>query len=87
MSSNRSWMRRRLDGKGGISAEYVEGVNSFVEFVQPQKKKHLESLIKCPCKRCKNLAFMTEDALKWHLLQFGIIEVYVIRDLHGENSN
>ncbi|KAK1400605.1 hypothetical protein POM88_000210 [Heracleum sosnowskyi] len=87
MSSDRSWMRRRHDGKGGISEEYVRGVNSFVEFVQPEKKKHPEGLLKCPCKKCKNQAFMTEDELKWHLLQFGIIEAYITWDLHGEKSN
>lgn len=64
MSSDRSRMRRRLDGKGDISAEYVEGVNSFVEFVQLKKMKRQEGLIKCPRKRCKNLAFMIDDTLK-----------------------
>ncbi|KAK1395274.1 hypothetical protein POM88_014330 [Heracleum sosnowskyi] len=44
MSSDRSWMRRRHDGKGGISKEYVRGVNSFVEFVHPEKKKYPEGL-------------------------------------------
>ncbi|KAL8124816.1 hypothetical protein AgCh_012462 [Apium graveolens] len=30
---------------------------------------------------------MTEDVLKWHLLQFGIIEAYITWDLHGEKSD
>ncbi|KAK1368395.1 hypothetical protein POM88_034487 [Heracleum sosnowskyi] len=29
MSSNRSWMRRRFDGKGGISEEYVREVETI----------------------------------------------------------
>ncbi|KAK1352507.1 hypothetical protein POM88_053204 [Heracleum sosnowskyi] len=82
MSTDRSWMKRRFDGRGGITDEYKRGVDNFIEFAQQTKDKH--GLIGCPCTKCKNLAWITEDEVKFHLYQNGIIEAYTIWYDHGE---
>ncbi|KAK1361823.1 hypothetical protein POM88_046297 [Heracleum sosnowskyi] len=85
MSSDRSWMSRRYDGRGGLSDEYKRGVDNFVEFAQ--RIKDTDGNILCPCTQCKNSAWRTEDELKVHLYRFGIIESYTRWEYHGEKSN
>ncbi|KAK1385180.1 hypothetical protein POM88_022915 [Heracleum sosnowskyi] len=82
MSSDRSWMKRRFNGMGGITDEYKRGVDDFVKFAQQTKGAH--GLIGCPCTKCKNLAWITEDDVKFHLYQNGIIEAYTVWHHHGE---
>ena len=82
MSSDRSWMSSRFDGKGGLSDEYKRGVDDFVKFAQ--RSKDSNDNILCPCNHCKNSAWRTEDEVKVHLYRFGIIESYTRWEYHGE---
>ncbi|XP_074342360.1 uncharacterized protein LOC141679892 [Apium graveolens] len=85
MSSDRSWMKHRFDGMGGLTEEYKRGVDNFVQFAQKTKDRY--GLIGCPCTKCKNLVWITEDEVKYHLYLNGIIEAYTFWDHHGEKIN
>ncbi|XP_074352460.1 uncharacterized protein LOC141691589 [Apium graveolens] len=85
MSSDRSWMSHRDNGRGGLSDEYKRDVDSFVEFAQ--RIKDSDGNILCPCNECKHLLWRTGDELKMHLYRFGIIESYTRWYYHGEKSD
>lgn len=74
MSSDRSWMKRRFEGMGGITDKYKR----IVILLICTTKKGTHRLIGCPCTKRKNLAWITEDEVKYHLYQNGIIEAYTI---------
>ncbi|KAL8112257.1 hypothetical protein AgCh_019815 [Apium graveolens] len=78
-------MKHRFDGMGGLTEEYKRGVDNFVQFAQKTKDKY--GLIGCSCTKCKNLAWITEDEVKYHLYLNGIIEAYTVWDHHGEKIN
>ncbi|XP_026453753.1 uncharacterized protein LOC113355176 [Papaver somniferum] len=65
------------------SAQYIEGVRSFIEFVN--RNGGGNTLFSCPCSRCKNckgLGPLSEISL--HLLKYGILYTYTTWRFHGE---
>ncbi|XP_058192172.1 uncharacterized protein LOC131309573 [Rhododendron vialii] len=76
---DKSWIeiRNRLD------PTYIQGVEKFIEFAYD--KKHPDSKIYCPCKKCVNLIFGTRSGVKEHLIINGFNTKYTRWTLDGES--
>ncbi|KAG5522343.1 hypothetical protein RHGRI_034504 [Rhododendron griersonianum] len=76
---DKSWIeiRNRLD------STYIQGVEKFIEFAYD--KKHPDSKIYCPCKKCVNLIFGTRSGVKEHLIINGFNTKYTRWTIHGES--
>ncbi|KAG5553151.1 hypothetical protein RHGRI_011123 [Rhododendron griersonianum] len=76
---DKSWIdiRKRLD------PTYIEGVEKFLDFAYD--KKHPDSKIYCPCKKCVNLIFGTRSGVKEHLIINGFNTNYTRWTIHGES--
>ncbi|KAK1396953.1 hypothetical protein POM88_006816 [Heracleum sosnowskyi] len=80
MSSDRSWMSRRYDGRGGLSDEYKRGVDNFVEFAQ--RIKDTDGNILCtdivisPCAHlCRWAGILLDKDLKPKISDFGLAKL------------
>ena len=62
--------------------QYIDGVKQFLEFayahIEPGKK------IRCPCVKCNNNYFRTQDDVEADLYYHGIVKYYIPWVLHGE---
>ena len=65
-----------------MSKGYQVGVEEFMEFA----KRHSEdnNTIRCPCKKCCNVAILTFEKVQDHLMIRGIISSYKTWFFHGE---
>ncbi|CAH9091080.1 unnamed protein product, partial [Cuscuta europaea] len=67
------------------STAYIDGVNSFMKFVENFNGR--EGEIRCPCKGCLNLKVQDKNIVKIHLLESGIDPGYTTWFYHGEASS
>ncbi|KAF7146467.1 hypothetical protein RHSIM_Rhsim04G0033300 [Rhododendron simsii] len=76
---DKSWIeiRNRLD------PTYIQGVEKFIEFAYD--KKHPDSKIYCPCKKCVNVIFGTRSGVTEHLIINGFNTKYTRWTIHGES--
>ncbi|XP_039118420.1 uncharacterized protein LOC120254382 [Dioscorea cayenensis subsp. rotundata] len=77
---DKSWMHARK-----WSSQYVEGVKSFMKFVEEKLGSHCD--IQCPCIDCLNVYKKNQGQVYEHLLLRGIDTFYTIWIHHGEPSN
>lgn len=81
---NREWRYRRFTDDGYISHEFQEGLESFIEFARGHPAFMDRDKIRCPCKKCKNKAFMDEDTVRLHLASKGFELNYHVWVFQGE---
>ncbi|XP_058202901.1 uncharacterized protein LOC131317361 [Rhododendron vialii] len=76
---DKSWIhiRNRLD------PTYIQGLEKFIEFAYD--KKHPDSKIYCPCKKCVNLIFGTRSGVKEHLIINGFNTNYTRWTIQGKS--
>lgn len=84
MSVDRSWMWRRFDEKGFISAEFDKGVNEFLDFAYSHPNVVDHGKIRCPCAKCDNRKFNFRDNVHYHIKRNGFKHGYTTWDTHGE---
>ncbi|CAN1750149.1 hypothetical protein LINPERHAP1_LOCUS3952 [Linum perenne] len=77
---DKSWM-----GKRRFSVEYIEGVNSFMRFIQDHLGRNVD--IHCPCKSCLNVFQEPQEVVLSHLMINGIDVGYTRWIYHGEQFN
>ncbi|XP_060194586.1 uncharacterized protein LOC132623787 isoform X2 [Lycium barbarum] len=65
-----------------FSKRYVEGVKSFMKFVQSRFDQITK--VRCPCQDCLNINFQTQEVVYDELLMKGIMKDYVQWIYHGE---
>lgn len=95
MSSNesifeeRAWMYRRLDplNVNGVSNEFLDGLNSFLEFAQSQRSYRIRGNLLCPCSRCLNRKRHDANMVGKHLYRKGFMDFYFIWTCHGEKCD
>ncbi|CAN1761742.1 hypothetical protein LINPERHAP1_LOCUS8017 [Linum perenne] len=76
---DKSWMNKRR-----FSVEYVEGVKSFMHFVEGRLGVGVD--IHCPCNHCLNVLQNSQDVVLEHLMINGINVGYTTWIYHGETS-
>ncbi|XP_039123295.1 uncharacterized protein LOC120259901 [Dioscorea cayenensis subsp. rotundata] len=76
---DKSWMH-----KPRLSNEYVEGVESFLDF--PFDKSSEDNMIVCPCVKCANVHWHTREVVEEHLMCDGILRGYTCWFFHGERA-
>lgn len=64
------------------TAEYKDGVNSFLDFAF--ERSSWEERIYCPCLNCNGCLLMSRTTVKFHLERYGIIPTYTTWVDHGE---
>ncbi|CAN1788986.1 hypothetical protein LINPERHAP1_LOCUS18294 [Linum perenne] len=77
---DKSWMEKRR-----FSVEYIEGVCSFMHFVQDHLGHDID--IHCPCKSCLNVFHEPQEVVLSHLMINGIDVGYTRWVYHGEQFN
>ncbi|GJY78866.1 transposon, En/Spm-like protein [Tanacetum coccineum] len=75
---DRSWMYLA----SRASAQYVQGVESFLDFAFEKSRNHGKIL--CPCIDCLNMSFLTRAVVYDHLICSGFKKNYSIWKDHGE---
>ena len=84
MSSDRSWMWRRLDDNRCVRAEYKHGIEDFLNFAYSHESVVDDGKIRCPCTVCKNMPLRSRDNVKLHLVKNGFMRLYDKWSSHGE---
>ncbi|PWA57860.1 hypothetical protein CTI12_AA405380 [Artemisia annua] len=84
---DREWMYKRFtEDRRYISPEFIDGVETFVEYACQQSAYMDKDKIRCPCRNCKNQAYRLPVYVKLHLGNYGFIKNYYQWVCHGEPS-
>jgi hypothetical protein len=82
---NRKWMDNRVDCLKNITAEFNIGVHQFIKFALEKDKDNIgRGKIRCPCKKCMCLRFISPETVKTHLCRKGFMSDYYHWTNHGE---
>ena len=65
------------------SVKYSDDVRDFMSVVRSYADSR--GLIRCPCKRCKNVLFKHLDKMEYHLFIIGFDQSYIHWVFHGES--
>jgi hypothetical protein len=79
--------RRWMDIENRRSRAYMDGVETFIRFIQRNAFQHGPEQYLCPCKACHNMIAQHESTIRTHLLQYGMLSTYTLWFLHGEVPN
>nr|XP_009598167.1 uncharacterized protein LOC104094019 [Nicotiana tomentosiformis] len=84
--TDRIWMYNRLvPSRKGVTTEFLEGVQGFVEFALMQHDFVSNGSIRCPCSRCRNISgFLEPHDVRAHLYKHGFMPNYYQWESHGE---
>ncbi|CAA7060115.1 unnamed protein product [Microthlaspi erraticum] len=86
--ASRQWMYARIDSTSNqLSDAFIEGLKEFIDFAKNhvmfvQKKKMF-----CPCTKCENRKFLSDDTVAGHLYNRGFMPSYFVWVAHGEHYN
>ena len=72
-----------IDSGDRLSREYVNGIDQFLVFAYTGKGA--DSVIHCPCRQCANRYSFSQDVVRDHLLNKGMLKKYKIWTSHGES--
>ncbi|XP_016483469.2 uncharacterized protein LOC107804154 isoform X1 [Nicotiana tabacum] len=75
---DKSW----LNIKNRWDIRYIEGIDNFLGWAYSQP--NVSTMIRCPCKGCRNTVFKARIQVRRDLLGKGFWESYKVWDLHGE---
>ncbi|CAH9072041.1 unnamed protein product [Cuscuta europaea] len=83
--NDRLWMYNRVNpGRKGLTNDFKVGVDQFVEFACAQPVFIENSVIKCPCRKCRNRRYKNPSDVKVDLYKWGFEENYWHWTSHGE---
>ena len=74
---DKSWI-----SKSRLSKEFIDGVDSFLNFAFAKKSQH--GMISCPCYKCVNVFHHTREVVREHLVCNGFLSGYTCWVFHGE---
>ena len=86
MSLDREWMYRRYLQNGALNPDFLNGLNSFIEFSCNQPSFMSVDKIKCPCRKCKNIPFQTPSTVRLHVAKKGFVHNYRVWIYQGEQQ-
>jgi len=69
-------VNRLIPDRAGYTDEFISGMDEFIKFACSQQKYLSEKVIRCPCKRCKNMKHLTPDEVNEHVFQKGFTPIY-----------
>ncbi|XP_019150967.1 PREDICTED: uncharacterized protein LOC109147764 [Ipomoea nil] len=84
ISNHRRWMYNRLMPGRGLHEAFIDGVDEFVNFATAQSEYQNNEVIRCPCKKCRNLYHLKPEDVKVHLYKKGFEPNYWVWICHGE---
>ena len=86
MSIDRTWMTRRAGDNGiGVSYEFRQGVEEFLNFAFDNPKFVHAEKIRCPCRSCMNSYWLSRGEVNFHLFKRGFATGYSRWTHHGES--
>ncbi|KAL0446280.1 UNVERIFIED_CONTAM: hypothetical protein Slati_1755900 [Sesamum latifolium] len=77
---------KNLPERAGLTLEFEDGVEIFMEWAKGQCGHMGEDKIRCPCRKCKNTKFRKSDEVSYHLCMRGFTIEYYNWTSHGEES-
>jgi hypothetical protein len=80
--SDRSWYQD--SPKRFYTQDYLQRVESFINFVLSKPKNISAGEIRCPFMKCNNKKSHYKNVVMMHLLKKGFIEKYLFWYAHGE---
>ena len=88
MTSDRSWMYKRMLSDGFLSLEFVNHLDNFIEFAKQHPECMRGELLKCPCilRSCQNTHYRSVDDVKLHVMKYGFVQEYFVWIHHGEDA-
>ena len=81
---NRRWMYRRQKPGGGVTKQFSEGVQLFLDYTLSQPDEVSVGEIVCPCARCKFRKMYDRETVIMHLYMKGFAPDYRVWIYHGE---
>nr|GMC97728.1 uncharacterized protein LOC109166492 [Ipomoea batatas] len=71
---------------GILTKEFLDGLQTFIEFATSQHSWMDGERIRCPCtqRKCQNTKFLDVPTVKYHLARFGFVSDYYVWRFHGE---
>lgn len=77
-------MDRRKE-QGGVTDEFIEGVNEFMEFARNSEEylRQEKPKMRCPCKICKSKRYHYGDDVMAHLYEKGFMPNYYYWTSHS----
>ncbi|XP_019171208.1 PREDICTED: uncharacterized protein LOC109166774 [Ipomoea nil] len=84
---DRSWMYQRRTQRGDLNQDFIEGLETFIEFACSKPNFMDGTKIRCPCKRCRHISFEEAEMVRFHLCKFGFVPNYFEWNRHGEMSH
>nr|GME12867.1 uncharacterized protein LOC109156624 [Ipomoea batatas] len=83
---DRSRMYQRRTERGDLNKDFIEGVETFIEFACSKSDFMDGTKIRCPCKKCYHTSFEEAEIVRFHLCKFGFVPNYFEWNRHGEMS-
>nr|GMC66641.1 uncharacterized protein LOC109166774 [Ipomoea batatas] len=83
---DRSWMYQRRTERGDLNKDFIEGVETFIEFACSKPDFMDGTKIRCPCKKCRHISFEEAEIVRFHLCKFGFVPNYFEWNRYGEMS-
>ena len=87
---NRRWMYKKFESDNVVSQDWVNNVLRFVEICasNPLVEKNDKGMMRCPCVKCKNQKFASDNTILEHILRKGFTPNYkewvCHEEKHGE---
>ena len=77
-------VNRLFPNRGGLTPEFVAGVNEFDMFARNLPVYLREKVYRCPCAKCENTKLLPPEEVKVHLYKKGFTSGYWYWTSHGE---
>ncbi|KAH6797252.1 hypothetical protein C2S52_021806 [Perilla frutescens var. hirtella] len=69
-------MYRRYLDDGALNPDFLNGLESFIEFTCSQPAFMDRDKIKCPCRKCKNISFQEPYTVRLHIAKHEFVWNY-----------
>nr|GMC66417.1 uncharacterized protein LOC109166774 [Ipomoea batatas] len=79
-------MYQRRTERGDLNKDFIEGLETFIEFACSKPDFMDGTKIRCPCKRCHHISFEEAETVRFHLCKYGFVPNYFEWNRHGEKS-
>lgn len=86
MSQNRLYMQY-LDNGWFLNPDFVNGLETFIEFASSQPMLMEVQKTKCPCRNCKNIPFRIPYTVWLLIAKHGFVKNYYIWAFQGSATN
>ncbi|XP_071704533.1 uncharacterized protein [Rutidosis leptorrhynchoides] len=71
---------------GRATFEFIDSLDEFITIAETDQLEKENTIISCPCKKCKNARWYTDSTdIKNHLIAHGFMRGYTCWSFHGES--